>query len=666
MVISLITILAITFCGLSLTFLFAKSETFLWRIAAGNIVGSAVFGLVTFIGASFFGLSVVTVLGSLLIASASLLLLRDKDIKRQLKDEWQRGVDKTQGVSFKKFGRLSYYLFFLVLFVAFFDRAMITGADGIFTGASQNLGDLPFHLGAIFSFTDGNNFPPQNPSFADAKFTYPFIADFLTACLVKLGATVQSAMLAQNVTWAFSLLVVLERFVFKVTRSLFASKAAPLLLFFSGGLGFLWFLKDYWYGAQSLWELLWNIPRDYTIGDKFRWGNTLITLFITQRSLLLGMPLVIIVLTYWRKVMKFDWHNEKSNKEQTRHLPFSFAPFFVGLLAGALPLIHAHSIVVLFLVSVFWILYSKKHFKEWITFACGVSVIAIPELLWILSGSATSTREFLAWHFGWDARDNNLIIFWLKNTGVFIPLLISGLGYLLYMGLTYTAPEDQSVDSRNEAISKRPSYFFFLSLFYAPFLVIFVSSNLAKFAPWEWDNIKLLIYWFVGSIPFVGFLLASVWNRGKYFKPVAICLLVVLTFSGALDVWRVASAQMRHEVFDKDAVEIAEEIKKKTEPNALFLHAPTYNSAIVLTGRRSLLRYIGHLSSHGIDYKEREDDLKLIYSGAATADIFLEKHGIGYVLISPKERESLQINEQFFQKFPVTAEVGEYKVYRVK
>ena len=25
---------------------------------------------------------------------------------------------------------------------------------GIFTGGSQNLGDLPFHLGAIFSFTE--------------------------------------------------------------------------------------------------------------------------------------------------------------------------------------------------------------------------------------------------------------------------------------------------------------------------------------------------------------------------------------------------------------------------------------------------------------------------------------------------------------------------------
>ncbi len=671
MAVSLLTILVITLSGLSLTFLFAKSETFLWRLAAGNIVGSAVFGSIGFIIANFFGLSLFTAAAAFAIASLPIFLLRGKDVKRQLKEEWQWGLDKTQGVSFKRLRRLGYYIFFLVLFIAFFDRAMIIGADGIFTGASQNLGDLPFHLGAIFSFADGNNFPPQNPSFANAKFTYPFIADFLTACLVKLGASVQSAMLVQSVTWAFSLLVILERFVFKVTKSYLGSKIAPLLLFFSGGLGFLWFFKDYWYGTQSFFEIIWNLPQDYTIGEKFRWGNSMITLFITQRSLLLGMPLVIIVLTYWRKVFHFDWNvNERNEKQgESTYLPFSFEPFFVGILAGTLPLIHAHSLVVLFIVSAFWLIESPKHIREWVSFAAGVIVIAVPELFWILSGSATSTGDFVAWHFGWDMREDNLFLFWFKNTGIFIPLLFAGFAFLLVSAFSYLRTEKQKADEANfgkELASKTRSYVYFLLLFYAPFLAIFVASNIAKFAPWEWDNIKLLIYWWVGSLPFVSFGLAWIWGKGKYFKPLTLCLLVFLTLSGALDVWRVASAQMRHQVFDKDAVEIAEEIKKTTEPNALFLHAPTYNSAIVLTGRRSLMRYIGHLSSHGIDYEERDDDLKRIYSGGAMADIFLNKYGIDYVLLSPRERELLQINEPYFMKYPVWAEVGEYKVYKVK
>ena len=83
------------------------------------------------------------------------------------------------------------------------------------------------------------------------------------------------------------------------------------------------------------------------------------------------------------------------------------------------------------------------------------------------------------------------------------------------------------------------------------------------------------------------------------------------------------------------------------------------------------MRYVGHLSSHGIDYEPRENDLKRIYEGNATAELFLKKHGIEYVLISPEERAyfdqiSLRLNEEFFQKYPVIAQSGEYRVYKIK
>ena len=669
MLISLIIISILTAGGVSITYLFADKETFLWRLAAGNIVGSAVFGLICFGIASFLGLTPVTVLVALVISLSPILLLWRKPAKSLLKDEWQRAKDKTQGVTSAKIWRLAYYIFFILLFIAFFDRAMIVAEDGIFTGASQNLGDLPFHLGAILSFAEGNNFPPQNPSFSGAKFTYPFIADFLTACLVKLGSGVKSAMFVQNVTWAFSLLIILERFVSKVTKSRFASKVAPFILFFSGGLGFLWFFKDYWYGAQSIWEIIWNLPRDYTISDDFRWGNSLIVLFITQRSLLLGMPLALIVLSYWTKIFDFKASARGQSWEKEDFLPFSIGPFVLGLITGMLPLIHAHSLAVLFFVSALWFFDSLKHWKEWIAFALGVSLIAVPALLWILSGSATNTSEFFAWHTGWDARDQDLLWFWIKNTGLFIPLWFAGYGYGTYLaGVDRNRVEEEEKKRHHTEKPELPvpSYWMYFLVFHSPFFFIAILGNIFKFAPWEWDNIKILIYAFVGSIPFVGFALAWIWSNKGFFRALAISLLVILTFSGALDVWRVASGQMRHEVFDKDAVAIAEKIKERTDPNSLFLNAPTYNSAVVLSGRPSLMRYLGHLSSHGIDYKERESDLKRIYSGAATAEIFLKKYNIEYVLISPKERGSLEVNEEYFKKYPVTAESGQYRVYKVK
>ena len=400
------------------------------------------------------------------------------------------------------------------------------------------------------------------------------------------------------------------------------------------------------------------------------------------------MPLTVIVLGYlWRVVrnarevlpqIKANERGLENKKRKTKNkdhidesftvyrLPFS--AFLVGLIAGTLPLIHAHSLVVLFVVSAFLFFFSLKNWKEWVAFGVGVLVIAVPELIWTLSGSATNTSEFIAWHFGWHAQQDNIFWFWLKNTGLFIPLLVAA--FLVGFLPQRHKDAENTIEKKNtEKIVENTNHQSPIAnylIYFLPFLFLFIVSNVAKLAPWEWDNIKVLIYWFIGSIPFAAFALATVWQKGKTYKAVAVLCLIVLMFSGGLDIWRTVSGQIKYEVFDKDAVEIAELIKKDTEPNALFLNAPTYNSAVVLSGRRSLMRYIGHLSSHGIAYQERERDLKQIYSGASTADILLKKYNIEYILISPKEMESLQVNEGFFRKYKVAAQVGAYKVYKVR
>ena len=112
---------------------------------------------------------------------------------------------------------------------------------------------------------------------------------------------------------------------------------------------------------------------------------------------------------------------------------FHFPSFLIGLLAGTLPLIHAHSLFVLFIVTACLFFFRLDRWRDWIAFGIGVSVIAVPLLLWITTGSATNLSDFIAWHFGWDARDNNFFWFWLKNTGIFIPLLIAGIISLVFL-----------------------------------------------------------------------------------------------------------------------------------------------------------------------------------------------------------------------------------------
>jgi uncharacterized membrane protein len=156
------------------------------------------------------------------------------------------------------------------------------------------------------------------------------------------------------------------------------------------------------------------------------------------------------------------------------------------------------------------------------------------------------------------------------------------------------------------------------------------------------------------------------WRRGPLFKYAAVLCLIVLTLSGAIDVWRTASHQYETRVFDADGVKIAEQIKQKTAANALFLNAPIFNTAVALTGRQSLMRFSGHLSSYGINYLDRENEVRQIYQGDAVADTLLRKYNIDYVLVSPEEKGTLKANEDYFKKYPVIAESGQYKVYKVK
>ncbi|MDQ3322055.1 MAG: hypothetical protein M3525_06450 [Acidobacteriota bacterium] len=691
MFVSLLLLILLTIGGLGLTYLFADDETLLWRACAGNVVGSVVFSLVCFLLACLAGFSTATIAFSYLLTLLPLALFARGDFRRRFFDDWNKACRKLENVDAKRLVRFAYYSFFLVLFWFFFQRAMMETPAGIFIGSSHNLGDLPFHLGAIFSFTDGQNFPPENPSFASAKFTYPFMVDLIAATFVRFGARVSDAMLVQNVLLAFSLLVILERYVFKLTGSRIAEKLAPVLLFFCGGLGFLWFFRDAWQSPDGFYKYFWNLPIDYTIrSERFRWGNSLTSLFLTQRSMLLGMPLTLVVLQKIWEIFSRRQPSAVSRQENTAKIKnppatfhFPLSTFLVGLLAGTLPLVHTHSLAVLFLVCACLFFFSLDKWREWIWFGVGVSIVAVPELLWAMSGSATSFGVFVDWHYGWSAGNENYLTFYARNLGLFIPLLIAGIYFVLagedkesrlrttndeLRGEKSEQSEDLKPKTEDQINKGRRTK---LLLFYVPFLLCFIIPNFVRLAPWEWDNIKVLIYWFVGSLPFVAYILARLWEDKGVFRIVAVVFLIGLTLSGALDVWRVASRAIDYQVFEADSVKIAEQIKQKTAPNAMFLNAPTYNSAVVLSGRRSMMRFTGHLSSYGIDYEPRENELKRIYEGSALAETLLKKNNIEYVLISPEERgyaqsNNVRLNEDYFRKFPVVAEVGQYRVYKVK
>jgi hypothetical protein len=168
------------------------------------------------------------------------------------------------------------------------------------------------------------------------------------------------------------------------------------------------------------------------------------------------------------------------------------------------------------------------------------------------------------------------------------------------------------------------------------------------------------------SVPVVALWLAHLWKSGRGRRYLAAALFSTLTFAGGLDVWRVMSRTSEYLEFDRDSVETAKQVIRYCEPGARILHAPIYNPAISLTGRRSLLGYPGIIWTHGLDAVQREKDIKTIYAGAPEAPRLLAAYHIGYVLVSPVEYAYTRVNESFFQRYSRIAGSGGYHLYAVR
>jgi hypothetical protein len=385
---------------------------------------------------------------------------------------------------------------------------------------------------------------------------------------------------------------------------------------------------------NTVWEFVARLPHDYTItyDNQFRWGNLITTLLVPQRGLLLGLPLALIVFDNW-------WH-ATSPDDQPRRVR-QRRMIAAGVITGLLPLIHAHTFAVVVGAGGLLGLLSRRR-TEWLLFVLWALALGLPQILWLGQSSGINAGRFIEWSVGWDRGNQSVISFWLKNTGLLLPLIAVA---LLWRG-------------NRPLVSKR------LLVAYLPFTLCFIIPNLFRLAPWIWDNIKILVYWFIASVPLVALLLARLAHGRWWRKAVAALLFLSLTLAGGLDLWRVASRTIEARIFDHGGVQFAALIARVTPAKALILHAPTYNDPVILSGRRSFMGYPGHVWSHGLDSGPRETDIKRMFAGGADATALLARHQIEYVVVGPTEVDQFPINRAFFDRYPLVGEAGGYRLYR--
>ena len=413
----------------------------------------------------------------------------------------------------------------------------------------NNLGDLSLHWSLIRYLASTGHWWPASPILAGDPLRYPFGSDLFNALLLRSGVPLPQGLIGCALVGAVLTGVALWRW---------GGAMAVAALIFNGGMaGFAALV-----GSG-------NDPDSHS-----EWKNLFLTLFVTQRGFLFALPAGLFLLCDWRRWIR--------QPEAPGLLPVPVAVLFLC----AIPFFSVHTALFLgAMMAGIVLLNPPVRFRMSTLVLIAWPLMAVTGWLVTSGAGGHSAAGSIGWAPGW--MSNGSVGFWFWNFGI-LPALALVLLVLVLRGRG--EPED------------RP--FVFVSLF------VFVSCLLVRFAPWPWDNTKLMLWCWLALIP-------SLWRLviRPCPIPLRILLLVLLFGSGAVSLALGLDGRHGYEMADRVAMEDADRLLRDVPADAVIACSPEYNHPVLLAGHRAVCGYEGHLWSHGLDYKGRRDLLDSVMKG---------------------------------------------------
>lgn len=458
----------------------------------------------------------------------------------------------------------------------------------------NNLGDLSLHITYINNLAFGVPFWPENPIFAGAGIHYPIGVDLFNSLLKLAGLDVCQGLVCVGL----------------------ASSAVTLVALYKWGRGFViaGFLFN---GGLAGFQFLSNLHLlDYQ--SELAWKSIPLAMFVTQRGLLYAIPAGLALLWSWRARFFPD-----PEKKQDKPLPF----LTEVLLYSTMPLFHLHTFIFLSFLLGCWIAAAIMRQSKGDSAATLVpliqlvvcSVIPASLLIWYLTGGFKNGSVI---HWVWGTHANPKSWDWFYDDQP---------QFATWAGSLHTTPMIASAlgHGANWIVNYGALPFFVITLIYAiwvmgnepangrarafvlPASLMFLISCFVMFAPWDWDNTKIMIWCYLAVLPFLwDRLLAreNVWLR-------AVCCFM-LFFSGFISLLGgIDATHTGYELADRAEVDGVASAVRPIPATAIFAGYPTYNHPLLLNGRKMVEGYNGHLESHGIDYKPNLAMLESLLNG---------------------------------------------------
>jgi hypothetical protein len=509
-------------------------------------------------------------------------------------------------------GLFEFLLFAFVLYVAtrHFIWLFYPVDHTLSTLHAYNFGDLPLHINFIREFAGGVHFPPHNPIFASDLLRYPYGPDMYNALWEVLGVPLSAHLAVTGIVFTIVSLVALRAF---------GGWWAVGAFFLSGGLAGYEVLR-----GAGFSDFMQNID----------WKNLFISVFITQRGFLFALPAGLLLLVGARRLAE-----GKSPRFE--------AVTSLGLLWGILPFFHLHTFFIVSVMIGFIAIENGWQGIRRIFLSRLFFVAFVPATLFLLHSTEGLSRAGVAhWTLGWMSKPGARWSFFWINFGpwLFVPILTM-------IGLIWSG------GAFSEQKRRRLWFDFASNLF---LMILFLNFMLA---PWDWDNIKILIWPYLGLVRVAYIVLDG--RLGVIGRTVAV---VTLFFSGFVSLlWSVQKPVERSAaIYQVAELAGAEGALRSVPMQAVFAAAPSHNHMLSYFGRQRAIGYHGHLWSHGVKFEGLAEKVTAIYQGDPRWQELANELGITHIYWGPHERSQYGEGERPWMKvLPNVSGVADHQIYQI-
>lgn len=540
--------------------------------------------------------------------------------------------------------------------------------------AFAGYGDIPFHMTQVSKFAFGS-MDLNEPIFTGDRIRYSFVINFFSGILLRISHSWVFSFHFPAMVFATFGIIFTFLFYKKMLKAKWMAGLALILFFLGSGLGAYSYVKDNFFGGNLSIKEFSQYLTDHNIStinkldakypqQNVVWGAPLSLVFLHQRSFFGGF-FVVALLAYLLS--------------RTKALEKRKTIVFSAVLFGALPLIHYHSFLVVFIVLVlmgarFFLKKNQKLFKRTVLIILFGFIIALPQIIYLTAGKNnivfSGAGSFINFRLGWMAEPTigsvqypatGLTVsviekveayskFLWVNFGVVLPLFL-----VAFLVLFLFRKKKENSDILFLAIT-------------AGLLFLFVQT--VRVQPWDYDSNKILVYFQFFAAPVIVWLFNLMIEKNKAIGIVAtISLFSLSIFSGVADLTPrfLVKEENMPVIFDNGAVQLADFVKSNIKEGDLILTSSTHlNPVSSLAGRPVLVGYPGWLWTKGIDYSEREFAAKTFYRNPAENKNIFDSFDFKYVLLDNQAVNDWGARKSVFDaRFLKVFESGNYALYKL-